>query len=98
MSKVHGQFTFALTNDEAAAILEPSGSGWPSHELHRMLVDQLQGGGREVTMNDRQFDHLVGFMVEAGSTDEDRLRRVLVRPISELLGRDRALGKASRFN
>ena len=90
MQANNGQLTLTLTDREAEAILSHTETGSERH-LHRLLVDQLQGGGRKVTLNERQLGQLICLMTENGPESfQDRLRQAFNRPIAELLvARDR---------
>jgi hypothetical protein len=81
-----GQLTLILTDQEAVAILGGPTESRSHRPMQRMLIDQLQGGGRHVTLSDRQLGQLIRLMAENGSGSfSDRLRQAFLRPIRELL-------------
>ena len=99
MPEGDGQLTLKLTDQEAVAILGGPAASSSHRQLQRMLIDQLQGGGRQVTLNDRQLGRLIRLMAENGpGSFSDHLRQALLRPIRELLRLRDGAGRISHSN
>lgn len=79
---------FTLTDEEAAAILDPHGSGG-QQTLHQRLKDALQNGNRVLSFNDTQLGELIRYMQYGWDSGrggfQSRLHRAFARSLRERL-------------
>lgn len=79
---------FTLTDDEAAEILEPHGSGG-QQTLHQRLKDALADGNRVLSFNDAQMGELIRYMQYGWDGKrggfQSRLHRAFARSLRERL-------------
>jgi hypothetical protein len=84
MSKAR-PFSIHLSQDEAAELLLPSGSG--GHQtLHENLIGQLANGNLQIILDDEDLGKLIRYMTQYGSGGfQSRLRKAFKRPLIDLL-------------
>jgi hypothetical protein len=85
VSKSAKPVTVTLTDDEAAAILAPVGSGG-QQTFQQEFISQLQSGNLAVSFDDDQLGKLIRYMTQYGPGGfQGRLRKAFSRPLRELL-------------
>jgi len=77
-------FSVTLTEDEAAILQQPVGSGG-QQSLHQMLVNQLQNGNLTITLHDDQLGRLIRYMGYGQGGFQNRLKNTFRRTITNKL-------------
>lgn len=87
MPKAPSPIEIELTDDEAAELLTPVGSGG-QQAFQQTLIAQLEGNNRTISFDDDEMGKLMRYMTQYGSGGfQGRLRKAFKRPIAELLAR-----------
>jgi hypothetical protein len=79
---------FTLTEEEAAAILDPHGEGG-QQTLHQHLKDALKGGNRTLSFDDKHLGELIRYMQYGWDKGrggfQNRLHKAFARSLKERL-------------
>jgi hypothetical protein len=85
MTKTAKPIILVLTEEEAAVLLEPIGSGG-QQTFQQGIINQLQGGNLAVAFDDDQIGKLFRYMTQYGRGGfQARLGKAFRRPLLELL-------------